>query len=430
MRMSSPVATPFSTYEQIDQAIDNYLAARLASNTTEAIEILHSAEHIAHQMTLKTGDRFGEDIISYYRGIPSAAVEPLQEARKLRTEVQLMLAGSDYLAALRKLHRAKILFTDWSADIEVIATDGEMARYLDKTGRQIEAKRLMDRAVARTTITNHLFLKAQSLCFRALYFCDTSDFTSATADLQESIKIATPLDVPRFLQYPSMIITGIYHAGDDNTRAFQFGLKTLQSAYSDRTSSAVIQLYQLIGLSAFKLNYPALAETYLNQSIAMAEKHKNPGYLILSHSFLGIIKAEQLQHSQAAKHFEIAGQVLATIHHPSTRQSVEFIFRGYQARSEMLAGQATEAMASYKTAISIGKDIHIENKMALSQLHQGLGECMDSQGLKREAEVELMAAVELDQQAREKAAQSNSLLTFAASHKNCYEQLRLIRESH
>jgi tetratricopeptide (TPR) repeat protein len=92
----------------------------------------------------------------------------------------------------------------------------------------------------------------------------------------------------------------------------------------------------------------------------------------------------------------------------------------------MLAGNIDQAINLYTRSITLAEKANIQQKLALSQLHQGLGECLMAKGDFKAAKIELAAAITLDRQARDRFEQNNSLLSFAVTRKSCYEQMDLL----
>src|SRR5439155_23500611 len=122
-------------------------------------------------------------------------------------------------------------------------------------------------------------------------------------------------------------------------------------------------------------------------------------YLSVSLSFLGIIRSEQGNFADSEESFTRANTYLNEITDTKARDYTEFAVTGYYARSLFLQGKVDRSMELYKQALSLGQKTNVQQKLALSQLHQGLGECFMALGEHKLAETELQAAIHLDRKA-------------------------------
>ncbi|MEW6737221.1 MAG: zf-HC2 domain-containing protein [Acidobacteriota bacterium] len=415
-------------YQELDHHIDDYLAALQAKNSIGAANSLASAADVANEMAIKSGDMLGRDLVSFYRTVPYNAINSLVEARNLRTQVEAIKGIDRFTEALTKASTAKKIFETVKASTEAEISDIQIVKYLARSDELSRATALIEASLPNVTSRQHLFSRAQLLLWKGHVFSNTSNFNEAIASLEDSFNIAKELDIPKFTTLPAMLLSTIYHVTNDNEHAMTLAHKTFAEArLSDELPPA--QIVQVLGASSFNLNYPLLAERYLDYSMTLAEKQKNYSYLVMSYNLSGILQAEQKRFNEAEERFSKAYQALTKIVDENARFRMEFAVTGYYARTQMLAGNIDRSISLYEKAIDLGERTNVQEMLALSQLHQGLGESWMAKGDLHRAETEMEKAIALDHQARARFEQNNMLLTFAVTRKSCQEQLHWIRSN-
>jgi tetratricopeptide (TPR) repeat protein len=425
-RLESTPTAPISRYDLLDRQINAYLFAISSSDSTGAAKALLSAESIAREMETRTGERFGQDLVEYYRNVTANSIEPLRQARTLCAEVETTIPHDRFSEALQKADKAKAIFEQFGASCDFEQINIQVTKYSIKTGAFAEAQTIFDTNIERTLVSRHLFSHAQFLFWQGEYLSQISNFDRAIDNMQAVIRIASPLEVPQFLLRPLMSLASIYYIMSDNERAFELAYQTLKMADTVGDPKFQIQLSQILGISAFGLKDSALAEQYLNNAIALAKEVGNNPAIAISYALLGLVQSEQHRFTEAETNFTETQQALQKIIDTKARAYLEFSATGYFARSKMLAGNIDQAINLYTRSITLAEKANIQQKLALSQLHQGLGECLMAKGDFKAAKIELAAAITLDRQARDRFEQNNSLLSFAVTRKSCYEQMDLL----
>jgi tetratricopeptide (TPR) repeat protein len=423
---SKPVSP--SRYELLDQEIDKYLSALKVGDRSGAKTAIKNAEAIALEMFEKTGERFGLDLVSYYRVLPAGYIEPLLEARRLRNEVTKTKSFEGFTKALENAIKAKNVFHRFASDCDVEQVDIVVVKYLIKVGSLYDAENLIEENIQSSSSRKHLFSHAQFLHKQGVYLSDNSKFNDAIKALKEAVELAGPLDVPQFILLPSLILTNIYHVTNENAKAFKEAHRALQSAQATNQKDVYWQLLQVLGISAYNLGYSSLTDVCLNRLITLAREQKHYSYLAMTHAFLGIVRAEQARYQESDNNFAIAMQSLQQIEDKKSRLWFEFNVNGYYARSQMLASNVNKAIELYTRTLAIAEESNVQQKLALSQLHQGLGECLITRGDLKWAESELALATSLDKEARAQFEENNSLLSFATTRKSPAEQLQMLKQ--
>ncbi|MEW6737996.1 MAG: hypothetical protein AB1489_42355, partial [Acidobacteriota bacterium] len=412
-----------TSYEQLDRHIDDYLTALQTGNSLGASNALTGAEQIANEIAAKTGDRFGLDLVSYYRTVPLTNINQLREARKLRADVEAISIIDYFDDAIKKAGHAKTLFNSVGATCETLKTDVQLAKYLNKSDALKDAQILLDASIPQVAEKQYLFIHAWLLYWKGELHCNTSQFNQAIESYENCIRIAKPLDAPNFLVSPLVMLSSIYYTTNDNERAFELAYQAME------TSLAIgrplpIQLVQVMGISAFNLKFQSLAQTYLDHSVKLAEAQNNNSYLVMSHIFSGITQAEQHHTAEAEIGFAKAFEALSKIADQKARDRMEYAVTGYYARAQMIAGNVDKATELYVRSLELAEKTNLQQKLALSQLHQGLGECLIAKGNIDRAKIELEMAIAFDKEAQKNFEYNNALLTFAVSNKVSQELLR------
>ncbi|MEW6733183.1 MAG: hypothetical protein AB1489_17785 [Acidobacteriota bacterium] len=423
-KLSKLPSQKLTSYEQLNQHIDDYLGALQTGNSVGATNALSSAEEIANKMADQTGEKLGIDFVSYYRRVPTSAIPLLIKARDLASRAEA--TRDNFTDNLEKAYQAQAIFKQYEASCEVARTEITIAHCLNKIGRWSEADQIIRVSLERAKTANHLFSMASLKLEQGANLSQTSNFTHASKVLAEAIQIATPLEVSTVALRPSLVLTNIYYVTNDNTRAFEQAYKTLQLT-AGSNALIEVQSLQILGGSAFNLNYPKLAEKYLQQSIAKAKVQNNLYLLSFSHMLYGLIQAEQKHPGAAESSFREAMYTAQQITDLQLRRPIEAAVVGYNARAQMLAGNSDKAIEMYTRALELTQQANIQQKLGLSQLHQGLGECFIAKGDYNRAETEMTLAVSLNREARANAEEQNTLLTFAVTDKSCDERMQLLR---
>jgi hypothetical protein len=426
-QLDTPAAKA-TLYDRLNDEIDRYLRTSGGDSRSGVAGNLDTAASIATEMESRAGERFGSDIVAYYRKLSADTLAPLKVARSLRPIFDDLMRENRFPDALQAIEKQRMIFKNYAAECELEQTEIQFLRYLTKTNSLDMAKDLFEPNIKRTAASRHLFLQAQFHLYQGTYFNSISDLENSRRALETAIEIASRLEVPRFLTNPMVTLAAMYQSSNKNGRAFELAYESMKTARETNDNFRLMQLMQALGISAFNLKYPSLAEYYIDSSIAFAEKNNDPRAIALSHAYSGIIRMEQHRIADADYAFGEAISAIERINDTKIRATYDFYVTGYYARSQMLAGNVSRAVDLYRRARELGQAANIQQKLFLSQIHQGLGECLMAQGDFKGAELELSIATNLDLQARARFETNNNLLTFAISHKSSQELIDLINQ--
>ncbi|MEW6736756.1 MAG: zf-HC2 domain-containing protein [Acidobacteriota bacterium] len=285
---------------------------------------------------------------------------------------------------------------------------------------------LLDAALAKARTSGDKVSQAKLLYLQGRLFSAKADFNNAIVTLEQAIAIATPLNNPELLLRPYMMLANIYHVTDSNKEARDYAQKALYIARLTNNVMYQVANLQMLGISEFFLSKSLLAEQYIQQAIDLAAgqpTEQTREYTIQNYNYLGIIYTEQKRFAQAYAFFNKALVTCNDIKDQNRQSYMRAISNGYYARTFALAGNYSQAADLYIKALALAEAANVRQNLALSQFHQGLGDCLKAQGKKAEADAELIIAQKLEKQAQEHCERVNLFLSFAPTRKaspGCY----------
>jgi tetratricopeptide (TPR) repeat protein len=395
----SDTTTKSTRYNRLDKYLDEYISRQLAGNSAAAATAISDASLLAEEMARKTGEQIGKSLVTFYREVSLDKLPELQKARSIRAEAAIASEKNQFDGLMEKLDQAKDIFDLFNATAEILRVDLESIRILVRRRENSKAQLITEQILPIVNKSRYRYLEAYILYWQANNISETSSFDEAINIAQKSIGIFQQLDLPQLAVRPAMLITSIYYTTDRNREAFEQSYQQFKLA-GEKKFTVPIQLIQILGLTAFNLKYPELAENYLNHALDMAIKQDLKPQIAMAYTFLGLIQAEQGEWNNSENHFAQAFQALNKF--PQNEKAYKFtdvLISGYYARTQLLAGNIAKSKEFYQRALHLADEIKIEQKLALSQLHQGLGECLIAEGNIAQAKQVLTIAVAFDKQA-------------------------------
>jgi hypothetical protein len=418
---SQPIQTSYALFNKY---IDDYLIAREENREIDAEALLTQADIIADKM-VKNGDRYGIDSLNYYRNVSSDAARSLKIGRQLIATINGTNAYDNIETSLKQAQDAAEIFFTLNARCDWENAAVQILRFKVRMNKFQEVEKLAGELLQAFNTSRHLYLKGWCLLWLGLVRSGAAKFNQAIEVLEECAIIADKIEDTELTLKASGALTGFYFLLNENNRAIAQGFEHLKIARAGHTLS--IQAIQLMGMSAFNLKFEAIAEEYLRYSILVAEQQQAKSFLGFSHTLLGLMRSEQGRFTESDEEFLKAFSIAAQINEEASRNYLNFSLNGYYARAQSLAGNTDKAIDLYNRTIALAEKMNIQQKLVLSQLHQGLGESLIVKGARGQAEAELVKAVELEIEGRARSEQNNPLLSFAVSRKSCKEQLRSLR---
>jgi tetratricopeptide (TPR) repeat protein len=281
-----------------------------------------------------------------------------------------------------------------------------------------QAQKLLTPALRQAEINNDRVAQAKLLYLQGRVFSQKADFDSASFTLQKSIKIAKTLNDLNLLLGPVITLAGIYHVTDQNAAAAEQARQCLALSQVTKQPLYEAMSLQLLAISELFAYDAPQAEELIRQSIIIAEKNQGDDYIVQGFSHLGIIKTEHGQYQEAKALFEKALVAANKVENTLKKSILRFTVQGYYARSQSLAGNFKQAATFYQQAILAAEQLGIQQRLVLSQLNQGLSDCLQSQGNSKEAEISRLKAALYEEQAHNNCELNNTFMSFAPKRKS------------
>jgi tetratricopeptide (TPR) repeat protein len=429
-KLAKQVAPPLSPYQKLQVAIDEYLTASRTSNGEAVNKASSEMAEIAEEIKAK-GDSLGIDLVSYYSSVSIEQLEPLQQARNLRREVEFGDATDRLDELTLKAEQAKKVFEQLEARLEVELTNVELIRCLNRKRQMQMVEPLLNTGI-RYAIDNHyIFLHSRFLTLQGELYSNLGNYSATITTFESAINVATPLGTPELFLRPSLWLAMINTTINNNILTFQQAYNTVLLARGLDRPIYEIQPITLLGISANVLKYSSIAERYFQRAIKLANRQNNYSYSALAHAYLGLVRVEQKRFQEAENEFFQAHITSNKLTDIGAQTYARFLVTAYQARAMKLMGKLDYAIELYQTALSLAEKANIFKELILSlilsQLHQGLGECYMEKRNRDAAETEMVASLQLADEAKKKFQTGNPFLTFATTTKTSREQLEFIR---
>ncbi|MEW6736109.1 MAG: tetratricopeptide repeat protein [Acidobacteriota bacterium] len=412
-------------YDLLNQAIDNFLVARQTKDLLLAKQAMNNARKIAKQIRAK-GDLYGLHLIEFYRNTPDDQIEKLQNARNLLASIEATPIADNFGGSLEKAEQAKLLFSECGAEIEIERADYLIVTYADKSFYFSKIKGLLDKRLEEAFKHGHVVLYAKFVLRQGAILTSQSDFKNGIASLQKAITIAKAVEFIEVQLRASIILSNTFWILNDNTSALKHAFETHQLAVENGNEQLAMGPLQTISASAFNLGYRELADYCLQTSIKVAEKNKSLGHLAYGYGYLSVLAAESGLFIEAN---DFSNKTFFYVHKITDEKARNFhtvTITSFSARVQALTGNYIESEKLYKKALLLAEDIGYEQKIFLSQLYQGLGECYIALEDFEKAKQNLLKADSLDKQAKKDFQTNNNLMTFSVTRKSCSHQLEMI----
>jgi tetratricopeptide (TPR) repeat protein len=276
-----------------------------------------------------------------------------------------------------------------------------------------KAQALLTPALQQAYLSDNKPVFSKLLYLQSRLLSEKSDFFGAVANLKQSIDIAKSINNHALLLSPTLLLANIYHVMDDNESAAEQARNSLSLAIENKSVPHQIVSMQTLALSVATTNKSSAADRLLVQSIDLAQQNKDFYRVVYGYTYLGILKTERRQFSEASSWFKKALETINLNNDQQSQTYLQHIVNGYYARSQALAGNRTKAINLYRIAIAAAKQAGVQQYLALSQLHYGLAECLQAEGKLLDAEHNLAKSEVLEEEAHKRCELNNTILSFA-----------------
>lgn len=390
-------------YQQLDSAIDEYL------NNKENSE---RAEAIAKDIKLRYEDNYGIDLVKYYKSVPDSAIEKLKPLRSKMFSLINQPNGDNYQQRLDESIDLEKQLISLGDIVETQRIKLLIAKIYARTYKSEVAKPILVEGIRITEEKNYLYLKAYFLLWEAKNASVKDNFSQTEKSFLATLEIGKKLMVSDLIINPTISLMALYQQYNKDQKALDLAQTTLKDTNFNINLESIISFKQIAGLSAFKLGYFELSNSYLTDAIEMSKK-ANISYLVAnSYTFLGLTLAESRNFADSEQAYLNAQTAIMQIKEESIRLDALSILFGYQAKSKLSAGNFQQAANLYKETLAINKQLGISHNLEIAQLNEGLAMALTNLGLDKESKTHLAIASQHKKLADNNYERSNCLLSY------------------
>jgi tetratricopeptide (TPR) repeat protein len=280
-----------------------------------------------------------------------------------------------------------------------------------------QAQKLLTPALKQAETRNDRVSQAKLLYLQGRVFSQQAEFARAIVTLKDAIAIASSLNQPELVIRPEIALANIYHSTDQNAVAAIHARRGLKLAQQVNDTANEVIVLRIVAISEFFAYKSTEAEKLIEKSIEIAQLKLTLEQTIQGYIYLGVISTEKGNFIKAEEHFEKALTVTLGISDLQRREYFTAIANGYYARSQFLAGNSKKSRALYTLAIQQANRAGIKQKLALSQLNQGLADSYLVQGNKVQSAETAKLAAKLADEALKSCEANNTALSFAVNRR-------------
>ncbi|MBI4852772.1 MAG: hypothetical protein HY819_13335 [Acidobacteria bacterium] len=396
-------------YQELDLAIDEYLEYRDISSIKKAREI-------ATEIDKKHGDKYGMDLVKFYESVSPQLISKLSKSHQKIKSLMAEVNGDYYNNKINQAKELEQELLSMGAIIDAYKTKLFISKMQVKKLDFQSAKVIFQEGLSFSNKNNYLLLKAYFLMWQSKSESDLANFSQAQIGLEEVISTGTELGINELVVSSTISLAAIYHLTNEDKKALELSQSILAKPFSF-TQEQTISLLQISGMSAFKLKFYTLADTYFYNSISLSKKINNDFFLALSYVFLATTLAERHYFTKADDYYTKAITLSETIKDKTSKMDLLSRIKGYQAKNKLLAGEFDQSANLYQETLRIMQALKLENNLELSQLNEGLAICLEKISDSSKAKEYFAKANYYKQIANDKNESVNCLLSFLPN--NC-----------
>ena len=407
---TSIISVDNNLYQQLDSVIDKYLESKGSSD-------LQQAEDIANEIKQKYGDKYGVDLVVYYQSVPLSEIDKLPAFRKEMFELINQTPGDHYEEALKQSQKLERTLFQVGNKIEAYRVKTITNKLHTMLYNYKLSELTTQEGLKFSTDNQYLFLRGYFLLWQAKQLSETSSFEQSEKIFQQTVAIGQQIHLDDLITTARVSLSTLYHLNSDDLKCLETA-QNLLSKPEKMKKTRIIALLQIAGLAATSLKYDTLSNQYLKDSLRLAEEIKNPAYVARSYMFLSLSLAEKKNFLDSNNYYLRTIENIAKITDEKTRLEALYISLGYYGKVKLLEGDFAQASNTYKQALTIMKDLNIQNNLQLSQINEGLA--IASRELKNDKETQqyLATANYYGKLAETNKQKTNCLLSFIPN--SCY----------
>ncbi|MBI4852835.1 MAG: hypothetical protein HY819_13660 [Acidobacteria bacterium] len=377
-KFSSNKPAKNNLYQELDLAIDEYLEHQNISSIKKAREI-------ATKIDNKYGDKYGVDLVKYYKSVPSEVLKKLFVTRKNLTELTNLSTGDDYKQRLATSQSLEKEFLSFGNLIEAYKTKTITNKLHIQLHNDEMAKIATQEGLYFSTSHKYLLLETEFLLWQAKHFSEIPDLIIAEKSFLRVIELGNSLEINKLVISAGTSLAFLYYNQNENQKSFEI-TKLLMTKVTNYKSSQGVNLLQLAGLTSFNLKYYSLANFYLKEAIKKSHEINSPAFTSRSYAFLALTLSEQKRFDEASSLYAKAELEASKIKDNTARLEAVAWITGYKAKQKLLENKHSQAIELYETKLSIMNKMHLINTLEFSQSNQAIAIALKAMGEKEQAE--------------------------------------------
>jgi CHAT domain-containing protein len=405
---------------------DKYVPHRLAMSIVNAPddrrdELLAALRFAGKIEFEKTGDPFSNEIAHFYASLPDEKFEGLKAAHGAIRDGAALVLKPDYTAALPHFEAAARMFSAAGDDAEAQLANyfaGYVYFNLDDISRSAA-----ELEKTRTWAVEHraAWLEGAALHWIAACRRRQKDVSAAEGDFAAALAIAEKMHDPYAVQRNRLALSELHSSMGQTGPALNDLFQVLQASAVKETS--LRQLYRNL-FQAVKTLADAgsgvAARQFANESIALADRHGNPVWVVQSRGFAGVAAAREGDVDEARRLLEEAEAKAASIPDPAAR-AMPVAFADLQfAELERSIGNYEAAERRYLAA-SRFYDADGRSSLLREQTRNGLLQTYLALGRSDELEQRIPTDVRLTEEYRGRVGDEARTIGFFAIKANIYD---------
>ncbi len=395
-------------YQQLNLAIDNYLASSNKSH-------LEEADILANQIQQQHQDNYGVDLVGYYKSVETKDFGKLQYLRQEVKELDKAPFSANetqnYLARAQKTQEDLLILGNI---LESYRAKYLLAnRYLLINNTAYEP--ILDDGISYSESNAYVFLKVYFLVSKAKSEANDPDELRAKTRLEGIFALSKQLELNDITPSIAMSLAGVYQKHGENKKALEMSEDALKIPGTKHTTT--ISLMHVAGMASFALGDYDKSDKYFQDAVVLAQEHNNPFYLALSYSLAGSLANAKGNFIESQDLLEKAEKVSTAVTDEYSKARLMFNIKGHQAKLRLKEGKYLEASSLYKASLSNLEKIGIRsNLIQASELNEGLALALESTNRKDSRYYHTIADYLFRQGGRKK--QINCLICFLPSQCN------------
>jgi len=391
-------------YQQLDTFIDQFLESKNNS-------YLEQAETIANEIENKYEDKYGVSLVSYYKSVPSLAIDQLLIHRKKLTELTTQSTGDSYKQRLEDSQKLEKNFLVLGNLIEAYRVKTLINKFHALLHNYELSKSSTEEGLKFSRENKYLFLEGYFLLWQARQLSEIAPFEESEKVFQQTIEIGKRISLDDLVISSGMSLSALYHNNNDNEKSLEIA-QSLLAKSEKLKKDRVVTLMQFAGIAAANLKYIELSNFYLKESVRLGEELNNPAFVSRSYMLLSLTLAESKNFNDSEQYHIKATNAANELQDYNSRLDTLSIISGYYGKTKLLQGNFSEAANIYKQTLEMMKELNLKNNLELSQINGGLAIALTELKNPTQAQEYTAAASRYRRLAENNNEKTNCLLSF------------------